>query len=87
MSVWLIENNWCQQPWELLESNICLLLNSNIKPWAHANLRCKHEGADLLYIKNSEEQRIITSIDLKETFLFRLIIEIKNFCIFFFVAV
>ncbi|CAF0798047.1 unnamed protein product [Brachionus calyciflorus] len=46
----------CSSPWEKVNDNICLLLNSNIKTWNHAKISCNHYGGDLLYIDNELEK-------------------------------
>ena len=52
--------DWCQEPWQKLNEDICLEINSNIRPWSHAKLQCKYDGGELLYINNEEEQKTIS---------------------------
>ncbi|RNA20759.1 hypothetical protein BpHYR1_031428 [Brachionus plicatilis] len=51
--------NDCLSPWEKIDDNICLLLNSHIKTWNHAKMSCNFYGGELLYINNEHENEKI----------------------------
>lgn len=58
-AVMLFTEDWCSPPWEKLDDNICLLLNSNIKPWTQSKFLCNFHGGELLYIENPSEHKTI----------------------------
>lgn len=59
MSFSILKKDWCNKPFEKINDDICILLNSGVKSRSHSRHVCNYFKSNLLFINNDTEQKNI----------------------------